>query len=69
MKTGDDELLVQELLADSELPFELPEAPVATQGRRSGPMGEIDVSSRHLGRFLADGTGPQPRPYQAVSQS
>ncbi len=32
-------------------------------------MGEIDVSSRHLGRFLADGTGPQPRPYQAVSQS
>ncbi|MFF4854725.1 hypothetical protein ACFY2N_07505 [Streptomyces rubiginosohelvolus] len=31
MKTEADELLVQELLADSELPFELPEAPVATQ--------------------------------------
>ncbi|WP_181010857.1 hypothetical protein [Streptomyces sp. SM13] len=29
-------------------------------------MGEINVSSRHLGRLLADSNGPQTRPYQTV---
>lgn len=27
-------------------------------------MGEINVSSQHLGRLLVDGTGPQASPYR-----